>query len=213
MMPFVSGGGGGGAVTFDPSHAFQIAFTNSNLTVANTSATAAYGNTKSTTSHTTGKYYIEALIAADDGASNMMIGVCNGTWTAGSGAGHAIGSAGNNSIGLSDSGAWYINAVPTALLTAFTTQAGHIICMAVDLDHGKIWWRLDGVGYWNANATYDPGTNTGGIDFSALGTPGSTAIFVAAECETSSEKWTVNFGATSYAYAAPSGTNGTFGAW
>jgi hypothetical protein len=37
------------------------------------------------------------------------------------------------------------------------------MCIAVDLDNAKIWFRV-GAGNWNNNGSANPATNVGGID-------------------------------------------------
>lgn len=190
---------GGGAVTWDTGHAFNITFTNVNLTITNTSVPSAFGNTRSTTSHTSGKYYLEHTVDADDGLSAMGVGVCNGSFTF---SGQGVG-LNNNSTAYYDSAATFLNSVDTGTTNISYTTAD-IIREAVDIDNQRIWWsrRRSGVdGPWNTGVggTPNPITNTGGLDISVLG----ATLYLCAEVETSGEQFTTNFGATSFVGAVP----------
>jgi hypothetical protein len=212
LIPLTGGGGsgpvvGGGGVTFDPAKALNITFSNGNLTVTNTSGSPAFGNTRSTTSHSSGKYYAEFTIVADDDASSMGVGLVNGTF-AFPNSPNGLGLD-NNAIAEYDNIAgnytvqgYFLNSVQTNAFIGNMTPT-HIVGMAVDVDNAKIWWRLDN-GNWNGNASANPATNAFGVSITALGTP----LFIAAEVETSGEKFTANF-AGSFSFSAPAG----FGTW
>ena len=79
------------------------------------------------------------------------------------------GSAGNNSVGYYDDGQVYINGSTEATYLGF--GSGSVVDIAVDVDAGQAWFRIDG-GVWNNNGSADPATNVGGLDISAVTTPG-----------------------------------------
>lgn len=79
------------------------------------------------------------------------------------------------------------------------------IGIAIDLDNKRIWFRTQSNTNWNNNASYDPVTNTGGIDISSL----TGSIVPAITVGQNTYAFTANFGSTAYNMAAPSG----FGNW
>ena len=91
------------------------------------------------------------------------------------------------------------------------STGSHTICIATDLDNQRVWVRVDG-GYWNGNATYDPATNTGGLDISGSGSINSQAcapLWCSSTSTTNNIDMTANFVATAYAQTPPTG----FGNW
>jgi hypothetical protein len=103
-----------------------------------------------------------------------------------------------------NNGQVFIHGVLIGTGAVWTT--GTVIDEAVDLVNNRVWYRAGG-GNWNGSGTANPATNTGGIDISTLN-PGP--YFAANSLGTTvGETYTVNFGATAYSFAAPSG----FGNW
>jgi hypothetical protein len=80
---------------------------------------------------------------------------------------------------------------------------GDIYSMAVDLTARLAWFRKNG-GNWNNSGTANPATGAGGVVLATAA--GQYAPYVRFTSSLSSDhRYTVNFGQTSYAYAAPSG--------
>lgn len=157
--------GGGGAAAWNPADAgssLTISGTG-NVTMLYTGATfGAHYSVRSTTSHSTGKFYVEFTMS--------------------------VGSSGASKVGLMDAGApinpgyigqqlygigyettnavFYNNGsnISNGFMPTFTT--GDVIGMAVDLVNNRIWWRKNG-GSWNGT-TDDPTNSATGYDISAM---------------------------------------------
>jgi hypothetical protein len=85
--------------------------------------------------------------------------------------------------------------------------------VALDFTNRLAWFRNQSHGSntnWNANAANNPATGTGGISFSSLGSPPWFA-YCAPTPNNGTISFTVNFGASAFQYAAPSGFQAGFG--
>lgn len=87
-------------------------------------------------------------------------------------------------------------------LSGFTS--GDVICIALDLDNSKVYFRKNG-GNWDGNATHDPATNTGGISISTLVATGRSWFIMAGAGSSTAPVFTLNSGDTSFARTVPSG--------
>ena len=96
----------------------------------------------------------------------------------------------------------YVNGAD-ALVGGTGLNTGDVVCMAIDLGNKRAWFRVNG-GNWNWNATNNPATNIGGIDISAVFSGGISA-YPMAGFYINGDAATVNFGASSFSFAAPSG--------
>lgn len=98
-----------------------------------------------------------------------------------------------------------------------TYGAGAVIGIAIDLDNGRAWWRLN-TGSWIGTAgTPNPATNTNGFDISFLLT-NNCRVYPAVNLSGATAKWTANFGASAFTGTVPSGftagwTNTTAGTY
>ena len=91
-----------------------------------------------------------------------------------------------------------------------TSGPGDVICIALDFDLHKIWFRVnDPAGSWNNEfGTHDPAAGTGGFSLDDLG---SGPIFPGYNLFHSSGaggQITANFGASAFAFTPPSGFTG-----
>jgi len=155
---------------------------------------------RSTTTHTTGKYYAEVTCDSLGGAAaNWLAGVLN------------VSQAMQNYIGFDDNGAAFQAdrtynargvATPNVLPNALT--ATHVLCLAVDLDNSRLWARVDGNAW--SGASGDPTTNTGGQDIHVATNNGTSAMYIGMTlADTSSfSQGTATF-RTPFAQAIPSG--------
>jgi hypothetical protein len=183
---------GGATTTWNPSDKNAgISLSGGNLTATTT------GNqsVRSTTSHSTGKYYFEGTITR---TSNTTYGIAP--------AGYALSNyVGNStSAGHFAGGQLAVNNTTLATISNYGSSSG-LLQMAVDLDNMNIYAKV-GAGTWN-NTGADPAANSGGISLATIS--GSVPFFVIFNGETSGDIMTVNFGATAYSGTAPSG----FGNW
>ena len=164
----------------------SVVLSNGNLT--STGGDSGGNNWVRSTTAQTGKVYCEMKA---DVMANKVFGIADLS---------AMTYPGANakSFGLYGNGSGGINATFPAWGVPFAT--GNIVSMAVDLTAKLVWFRVNG-GNWNAGGTADPATGVGGFDISAY--TGTVHYFIVSGNNT--VKSTVNFGATAYAYAVPSG--------
>jgi hypothetical protein len=182
----------------------------SNITLSNGNLTATFGSAsdggvRSVSSKTSGKYYVEFTPGATWSGGDCCLGIALGSATISppgtttfpfTAAGIAAVFAGSNPA------IWFNGAFTGDNLQA--TGIGSLLRMAVDLDNKKIWFNNPDNGTrWNENATFNPATNTGGLDISAL-FPGAGA-FVAVGANQNGASATVNFGGSAFIGAVPSG--------
>lgn len=192
--------GGGGSVTWDPANKFQITLSGGNLTATNSIAGGGnFGVTRSTTSHSTGKFYIEWLISLTV-SDQCGIGLCNGTQAIASGA--FMGTGSNNIGTVNNAASVNFNSTSLGSFAPSGPGNGDTIGMAVDLGGGLGWWRINS-GNWNNNGAADPATGTGGYSLGVTG-----PFFLFCDIEASTINGTLKPGPT-YSFAAPSG----FGSW
>ena len=190
-------GGGGGTTTLDPVNKDpDVTLSGGNLTATDTGGDAFM---RSSVGHTSGKYYYEVTLGAWPTFGGTFIGAADGS-NATNGSGGFLGN-GTHGVGAPDSGGWA--GAPSGTTTSPTYfTPGDVVCLAIDIDNGKIWIRLN-AGNWNSNGTANPATNVNGATFNAGMTGGST-IYAAATLGNNNFV-TFNFGATAYAQTPPSG--------
>jgi hypothetical protein len=197
MRRVVAGAGGAGPATFatlDPlNKATSIDLSNGNLTATKTTSTA-FKSAIATVSKSSGKFYCEMTI--HQSAVNYFLGVCPIDFNVETFLGTTATSWGYH---LKSAQKWTNNV--GAAGGASIQTANDVIGMAVDLNAGYIWWRDNGV--WLQSGNPDAGTNPQFTGLTGLTLAPAMSIFN----DTTSS--TMNFGATAYADAAPSG----FGDW
>jgi hypothetical protein len=106
--------------------------------------------------HATGKWYLEFTNVTSGGGSGQY-GFAVAADTLGS-----PGQCGVTPGGSVNGGAGSVN--------LGSAPDGHTLCLAIDLDHSRLWARYDG-GNWNADGSADPSTNTNGLDITGVSTP------------------------------------------
>lgn len=202
-MPLLTTGAGAypaaaaGGVTFDPANkGAAIVLSNGNLTASNSNAGNTDASVKSTTSHSTGKFYFEFTIVS---TTRMLLGVGN---TAATLTGF-VGSTADGAGFFDSTGAGFGSLGGVSLTAGYV--AGNVVCIALDATNSLIFGRING-GFWNNSGSADPVTGVGGGSTAGLG---GGAVFVMASPANNATSVTVNFGATSYAQTPPSG----FGNW
>lgn len=180
-----------------------ITLSNGNLTATYTGAFGSHYSVRSTTSHNSGKFYLECLMGIG-AAGGPTLGVGDSGFNINNSPGFIGGS--NYSVGYQSSGAVTRND-GTVVTTYATFVAGDVVCLAVDIDARLIWWRVNG-GNWNNSGAANPATGAGGFDISTV----LGALFVAfggVSQFSGGDIGTINFGGSAYAQAAPAG----FGNW
>jgi hypothetical protein len=200
-VTFVSpvGGGGGGTTyaTWDAATVTAVTLSGGNLVATNTGTTSADQGAK-TNGKTTGKYYFEITLTTFVGGGNTGVGI--GT-TASTYTGMG-GSATTGTMIYMGSGNVWIQGGNSGQ-TFGARASGNVICVAVDLDNRKLWFRIGASGLWNTSAGNDPVNNTGGHPVSA----GTVCPFVpfGGIGGVANNIFTTNFGASAFAGAVPSG--------
>lgn len=156
------------------------------------------GGLRSTTSKTSGKLYFEVTL--NTFLTNVYAGLANSSYALTAPANTA------NVVLAFLTGATILGNGATLGSTTGSLGAGQVGRFAVDLTNRLFWYSVAG-GNWNNNVANNPATGVGGISFSYL--TGPFFVYSGSAAGTSGEQDTVNFGATSFAFAVPSG----FSAW
>lgn len=193
--------GGGAATTWDPANKFQITLSGGNLTATNSVAGGGnFGVTRSTTSHASGNFYIEWLIAITT-VDQCGIGVCNSSQAISSGA--QMGAGANNVGTINNATTVRFNSTDLGNFSGVSPANGDTIGMAINVSSGLGWWRLNS-GNWNNSGTAVPGSpGSGGFSLGVTG-----ALFLFCDVEASTINGTLKPGPT-YSFTAPGG----FGSW
>lgn len=199
---------GGATATFNPSDkGANISLSGGDL-IATNAVTGNRNGVRSTTSHSSGKYYFEATMGGNDASYAHSIGLASGT-----------ANLSSTSIGdTADSGSLF-NGDVQFYTTGGSGSTGisyngtsHVVCVAVDLDNDNIWYRI-GAGDWNNSGSNDPATNTGGKSISALTADKPLFVLCTADSTagggSANSVQTYNFGGSAYSHTPPSG----FGNW
>lgn len=192
--------GGAAAVTWDGAHkSTNFTLSGGNLTATAGGTNLNGQNTRSTTSHTTGKYYVELSLTTVAVQADFAFGLVNSSQANDN---SFIGDTTQHGYGYFISGSDVFN--NANVHTVQSCAAGHVAQMAVDVGAALVWFNCDN-GNWNNSGAASPATGVGGFDISVLTGP----YFVGLEMEDNTDASTVNFGATALSFTAPSG----FGNW
>ena len=159
-----------------------VTLSNSNLTV-----TTSGNNTgaRTTVAASSGKLYFEISSTGISGYIGLGLAAMpfNATTSA---------------VGVAPSSGWIqVNGASVLNIGGLAST----VSVAVDLDAKRIWFRSAPSGNWNANATYNPATNVGGVDISALSGP----LYPMVTALLASNNATANFGASAFSGAMPAG--------
>lgn len=115
---------------------------------------------------------------------------------------------GNHIIGIMQTGACSGGLVSPFSLGTIT--AGTAICFAVDLTAQLFWARAGAAGLWNASASANPATGTGGISLVPLGLGAGVAVYPWMVVGNTNDRMTANFGDTAFVGATPVGFTAGF---
>lgn len=192
-------------VTFDSATATNVTLSNGDLTATHTNTTTGSGvRVASASAKTTGKYYFEVTTVAGHGSGDA-IGIMATTTSY-----NNMTAANPDTYGevLRNSGV-ILYSGSNSFKTLATFFPGDVCGVAVDLTARLIWYRRNG-GNWNGLAigSENPATGTGGVTITGTGAY-VPAVAFGGGGTAASDAFTANFGATSFANAAPSG----FGNW
>jgi len=156
---------------------------------------------RGSTSHSSGRYYVEFLtnVAAVNG--NMMFGMADATFNA---ANQYPGSNGI-SFGFQLAGATYQTTGFTAHFTPTATpNANDVFAFAVDFGAGAVWMALNNVWYGEGDPTVGVGVNPT-MTMSAAPALGATLFPALGFYGTGQGVWTLQPTAASQKYAPPTG--------
>lgn len=175
----------------------NITLSGGNLTFLNSSGANSGGRAAGSVS--TGKYYWEVTVTAWGNAADS-VGVAHG------GASLNFISSGIGLAALTRNSGVTVNG--GVIITGFGVIAnGTTICIALDAINRRIWFRLGAAGNWNVNASYNPASNTGGVDLSPLG---AVAYYPAYGTGFLNDQCTANFGDAAFTGAVPAGFTAGF---
>ena len=196
--------------TFNPADA-TATLSNGNLTVTYTSGGNNLG-ARTIFSTSTGKYYFEFWGSnLTSGGSYTSIGL--------SSAGVSFANIMNTGVGVFG---WYaadhvyLKGSSVATIDAYTssnTNSASACQVAIDFGGELAWFRNQSHGSngnWNASSSANPATGAGGISFSTLGSP-PWFVYSCLTPNNGTIVMTLNFGASAFNYAVPSGFQPGFG--
>ncbi len=186
--------------TFDPgiSLASTCSLSNGNKTV--TCNSSANGGATTASPKLAGKWYFEISFTAPSGNNNTGIGLrqCGSSYS-------EIVTAAANAIAYFNGAGGNVYVNGTQVGFSVGSIGSNTIGAAIDLDHKTAWFRIGG-GTWNNSGTANPATNIGGYDINSIA-PGE-GLYPFAMVNASGDSCTINFGASAFANAAPSGFSG-----
>ncbi|WP_244143034.1 SPRY domain-containing protein [Burkholderia multivorans] len=167
--------------TFDPG------YKHSSITLSNGNLTATFGGSQAvvlgTIGYASGKHYFEVTFASGSNSGNASVGIAPSNEPLDSQVGYDDDSG---AVGaFQTSGNVYVNGSKVASVSGFAS-ANDVIGVAVDADRKLVWFRSN-TGQWNASATADPVSGTGGIPYT------QTGKMFPAVCTDSSAVFTANF--------------------
>ena len=180
-------------------------FTNGNLTVLGAAgyALTSSGTAQAREGKTSGKWYVEVTLVAASG-NNDGIGIVAAAGVGSRFVGDTQGFILEQGWGYFNTNGLVVKANAGQTSVNNTTYvAGDVICMAIDLDNKKLWFRKNGGSWIGTSGTPDPVTNTAGFDITALMNYGR--IYPAVNLSGATSKFTANFGTSAFARAVPSG--------
>ncbi len=189
-----------GATFWNPADkSVGITLSDSDQTAAQ--ATTVTGGVRSTTSKTTGKYYLELNVSVMTGDVFRGDGVGLTTLAQG-----LTTIPGGNSFWIRNDGLMFVGAASTG--RSIDALFSQVIGIAVDFDNQRIWARNTGHGTGWAGAspfvTSNPATNTNGIDISSIFS-GVAGYLCLTTHSAASETVTIN---NTWVYPAPAGFSG-----
>jgi hypothetical protein len=186
-----------GTATFDGT-ATNVTLSNGNLTATHNTTTDQSG-ARSTALKSAGKFYFEVTVGATHGGADTA-GVVLSTGT------YANMNSGNNcseAFLTFASGHIYSNNADTFQTIGGAAGPGDVICVAIDLDNRKAWFRKNN-GNWNNQPTDNPATGATSVVMAASGSF-APAVSFGSSGSAVGDNMTANFGASTFAFSVPSG--------
>lgn len=185
--------------TWDPTApGAGIALSGGNL-IATYTGSSAPNAVKSSTSHSTGKFYFELTWNTPSSSNTRESGFGNATAGAASLTGVQVGNTGTTTIGWGGGSDVFVNGASITNVSSWGTPG--TIALAIDISGALVWFKDVVSGNWNASGAANPATGVGGVSLTITGAP----FFVMVSMFVSGDSVTANFGATSYVYTPPAG--------
>ena len=189
-----------GATTLNPSvKQTGIALTNGNLTA--TASGAVSGGCLSTTSKSSGKFYIEATYVEGPSGTFYGFGIADTSYTVSTAPGTDV-----HCVIFQNAGVVRYDGSNKAEISE--PNANDVVAMAVDFGAQLIWFKnlTQATGWNEASGSSNPASGTGGVSFSSIS---AGAVFAMVGYLSDPGEITVNFGDTSFTGSVPAG----FSAW
>jgi hypothetical protein len=177
---------------WNPGDRTNVTLSGSNLTA--TGVAAGNGGVRSVNGFTSGKYYFEYTCTTWAGLT-MVLGVGNSSASLSS-------NTANQSVFYAGNGFIYINGAQQFPPAGIAPSNGDVICIALDLTNKLIWFRQGAAGSWNIAMGGSPSAGTGGLDISAITSPGIYALMAH---NSQAPVITANFGDSAFVGIVPSG--------
>lgn len=180
--------------TWDSAKLAAVTLSGGDLTATATAS----GGVSGQGTNRTGKWYWEITVGSLAAINtNTRLGIGNGAVTGATAQSNVSGTA-----VLAASGSVTISGIAAAFVSGFA--AGNVVCIALDLDLGLLWFRT-GSGNWNNSGTASPAAGIGGVSIASLGFGPAFDYYPLAMMGGSGAAYTANFGATAFAQTVPSG--------
>lgn len=189
--------------TWNPSDKnANVSLSNGNLTT--TGAANQQGSIRGVAGRTSGKCYWEVTLTTTGSGSGTGLANINAVLA------NLTTASAANSTGcawINYSGAIYIDG--SSVLAMGAVADGTVVCMALDIDNKRMWFRLGAAGQWNGSGTANPATNVGGltVPFGAALAAYPLDLYAFPVAATSH---TANFGDSVFTGAVPSGFTAGF---
>lgn len=190
--------------TFSPGNTHsKIVLSGGNLSATNSVTIGLWYGGMSNTYHTTGKRYFEFKQTTYGGVDSLAVGLVTSVSKISQPDYTYFGSSASAwSYNFNNgSNAYLLNSGSAINVGSPVTSNGAVIGIAIDFDAGKIWFSQNGT--W-VNVGAGVGNPATGANPSYTFTP-NTALYAAASIINTTALVTANFGATSFAYTAPTG--------
>jgi hypothetical protein len=144
-----------------------------------------------------GQYYWEFTFTT---TTNTLVGICLAGTVFSTLSG---GAASVTSTIVLNGGAIWNNGVSSGNVGG-TISNGSVLCVALDMGAGLVWFRNGAAGNWNNNVANNPATGVGGLNIAGYAPPGGPFdVYAVAQGGGGGGVITANFGASGFAGAVP----------
>ena len=186
--------------TLNPLNPIVHAFEEGNLRID--AGSSNWDSAFSTIGASSGKWYFELkfLSKSSEPLVRSAIGVVDArgqTQFATNEVGYTVSGASGDSVGYNGNGSNNIKKNDSAQYSGTNWNVNDIICMAVDLDNGAVYFRVNDSAWLNSGNPESGSSKTGAVTI----TTGETYVFGGTAYDASTE-WQFNFGAPSFSISS-----------